>query len=361
MKYNIALVPGDGIGPEIVGAAVEVLKTVADKFGHEFVFNTYLAGGSALDEFGIPLPQETIDGCLASDSVLLGAVGGPKWDEVPNNMRPEKALLGLRKALGLYTNLRPAAIQPALAEACVLRPDIAEKGFDLMIVRELTGGIYFGDRGRNEAGDAAYDTEAYSVMEIERVARRAFETARKRKGHLTSVDKANVLETSRLWRETVHRLGETEYPDVRLDDMYVDNAAMQIIRDPSFFDVVVTSNMFGDILSDEASQVTGSIGLLASASLGESSRGMYEPIHGSAPDIAGKDLANPIATVLSAAMMLRYSFDLAEEADFIENAVAAVLEEGWRTADIKAPGQEDWLKGSEMRDKILEKLQAHTL
>ena len=356
MKYNIALVPGDGIGPEIVGATVEVLKITAGKFGHDFAFNTYLAGGSALDEFGVPLPQETVDGCLASDSVLLGAVGGPKWDAVPNHMRPEKALLGLRKALGLYTNLRPAAIQPALAEACVLRPDIAAKGFDLMIVRELTGGIYFGDRGRNEVGDAAYDTEAYSVMEIERVARRAFETARRRKGHLTSVDKANVLETSRLWRETVHRLGETEYPDVRLDDMYVDNAAMQIIRDPSFFDVLVTSNMFGDILSDEASQVTGSIGLLASASLGDSSRGMYEPIHGSAPDIAGKDLANPIATVLSAAMMLRYSFDLAEEADYIEKAVADVLSEGWRTADIKAPGQEDWLRGSEMKDKILEKL-----
>lgn len=356
MKYNIALVPGDGIGPEIVGATVEVLKITAGKFGHDFAFNTYLAGGSALDEFGVPLPQKTVDGCLASDSVLLGAVGGPKWDAVPNHMRPEKALLGLRKALGLYTNLRPAAIQPALAEACVLRPDIAAKGFDLMIVRELTGGIYFGDRGRNEAGDAAYDTEAYSVMEIERVARRAFETARRRKGHLTSVDKANVLETSRLWRETVHRLGETEYPDVRLDDMYVDNAAMQIIRDPSFFDVLVTSNMFGDILSDEASQVTGSIGLLASASLGDSSRGMYEPIHGSAPDIAGKDLANPIATVLSAAMMLRYSFDLAEEADYIEKAVADVLSEGWRTADIKAPGQEDWLRGSEMKDKILEKL-----
>ena len=356
MKYKIALVPGDGIGPEIVGAAQEVLKITADRFGHEFEFSTYLAGGSALDQFGVPLPQETVDGCLASDSVLLGAVGGPKWDEVPNHMRPEKALLGLRKALGLYTNLRPAAIQPALSQACVLREDIAAKGFDLMIVRELTGGIYFGDRGRNEAGDAAYDTEAYSVMEIERVARRAFETARRRKGHLTSVDKANVLETSRLWRETVHRLGETEYPDVRLDDMYVDNAAMQIIRDPSFFDVVVTSNMFGDILSDEASQVTGSIGLLASASLGDSQRGMYEPIHGSAPDIAGKDLANPIATVLSAAMMLRYSFDLAEEADFIENAVSAVLEEGWRTADIKAPGQEDWLKGSEMKAKILQKL-----
>ena len=356
MKYNIALVPGDGIGPEIVGAAVEALKITGEKFGHEFECTTYLAGGAALDKYGVPLPQETVDGCLASDSVLLGAVGGPKWDSVPNNMRPEKALLGLRKALGLYTNLRPAAIQPALAGACVLRPDIAAKGFDLMIVRELTGGIYFGERGRNEAGDAAYDTEAYSVMEIERVARRAFETARKRKGHLTSVDKANVLETSRLWRETVHRLGETEYPDVRLDDMYVDNAAMQIVRDPSFFDVLVTSNMFGDILSDEVSQVTGSIGLLASASLGDSSRGMYEPIHGSAPDIAGKDLANPIATILSAAMMLRYSFDLAEEADYIEKAVADVLEEGWRTADIKAPGQEDWLKGSEMKDKILGKL-----
>ena len=356
MKFNIALVPGDGIGPEVIADAVEVLNRTAEKFGHEFIFTEYAAGGNAIDKYGEPLPQATIDGCLASDSVMLGAVGGPKWDKLGGDKRPEKALLGLRKALGLYTNLRPAAIQPALAEACVLRPDIAAKGFDLMIVRELTGGIYFGDRGRNEAGDAAYDTEAYSVMEIERVARRAFETARRRKGHLTSVDKANVLETSRLWRETVHRLGETEYPDVRLDDMYVDNAAMQIIRDPSFFDVLVTSNMFGDILSDEASQVTGSIGLLASASLGDSSRGMYEPIHGSAPDIAGKDLANPIATVLSAAMMLRYSFDLAEEADYIEKAVADVLSEGWRTADIKAPGQEDWLRGSEMKDKILEKL-----
>jgi 3-isopropylmalate dehydrogenase len=271
-------------------------------------------------------------------------------------MRPEKALLGLRKELGLYTNLRPASIQPALAGACVLRPDIAARGFDLMIVRELTGGIYFGERGRNEAGDAAYDTEAYSVMEVERVARRAFETARKRNGHVTSVDKANVLETSRLWRETVHRLGASEYPDVKLDDMYVDNAAMQIIRDPSFFDVLVTSNMFGDILSDEASQVTGSIGLLASASLGDSSRGLYEPIHGSAPDIAGKDLANPIAAILSAAMMLRYSFDLAKEADAIEKAVADVLSDGLRTADIKAPGQEDWIKGSEMKAAILEKL-----
>jgi len=356
MTYKIAMVPGDGIGPEVTGAAAEVLRAVSDIYSCSFEFKEYLAGGCALDATGVPLPPETVDGCLASDSVLLGAVGGPKWDAVPNHMRPEKALLGLRKELGLYTNLRPASIQPALAEACVLRPDIAARGFDLMIVRELTGGIYFGERGRNESGDAAYDTEAYSVMEIERVARRAFETARKRRGHVTSVDKANVLETSRLWRETVHRLGETEYPDVRLDDMYVDNAAMQIIRDPSFFDVIVTSNMFGDILSDEASQVTGSIGLLASASLGESSRGMYEPIHGSAPDIAGKDVANPIAAILSAAMMLRYSFDLAEEADAIERAVTDVLSDGLRTADIKAPGQGDWIKGSEMKAAILEKL-----
>ena len=357
MKYKIALVPGDGIGPEVVSAAVEALQLIGKKYGHEFEFTKYPAGGCAIDEYGIPLPQETIDGCLASDSVLLGAVGGPKWDSQPNHLRPEKALLGLRKQLGLYTNLRPAVIQPALADACVLRPDIAARGFDLMIVRELTGGIYFGDRGRSEDGSSAYDTEQYSVAEVERVARRAFETARKRRRHVTSVDKANVLESSRLWRETVHRLGETEYPDVTLDDMYVDNAAMQIIRDPSFFDVVVTSNMFGDILSDEASQVTGSIGLLASASLGESSRGMYEPIHGSAPDIAGKDLANPIATILSAAMMLRYSFDLTEEADCIEKAVADVLAEGWRTADIKAPEAEDWLSGSEMKQKILDKLQ----
>ncbi len=356
MNFNIALVPGDGIGPEIVGGAVKVMEAAANKFGHKFNFMTYLAGGCAIDKYGEPLPQVTIDGCLASDSVLLGAVGGPKWDHLSGSMRPEKALLGLRKVLGLYTNLRPAALQPALAEACVLRPDIAEKGFDLMIVRELTGGIYFGERGRNEAGNAAYDTEAYSVMEIERVARAAFEIARKRRKHLTSVDKANVLETSRLWRETVHRLGQTEYPDVTLDDMYVDNAAMQIIRAPSFFDVIVTSNMFGDILSDEASQVTGSIGLLASASLGETTRGMYEPIHGSAPDIAGKDLANPIATILSAAMMLRYSFDLAEEADFIEKAVSDVLSAGWRTADIKAPDDENYLSGSQMTAKILEYL-----
>lgn len=356
MRAGIAVVPGDGIGPEVTSAAVEVLETVAGKYGHEFDFKTYIAGGCAIDKYGEPLPKETLEGCLDSDSVLLGAVGGPKWDGLPGKLRAENALLGLRKGLELFTNLRPAVIQPALIDACVLRPDIAARGFDIMIVRELTGGIYFGERGRNEAGDTAFDTEIYSVSEIERVARRAFEVARKRKNHVTSIDKANVLESSRLWRETVHRLGEEEYPDVVLDDMLVDNAAMQIIRDPSFFDVIVTSNMFGDILSDEASQVTGSIGLLASASLGASQRGMYEPIHGTAPDIAGKDLANPIAAILSAAMMLRYSFDLSEEADEIEKAVSDVLLEGLRTADIKEPGAETWIRGSEMKEKILGKL-----
>lgn len=356
MRATIAVVPGDGIGPEVTSAAVEVLESIGKKYGHDFEFKTYIAGGGAIDKYGEPLPKETLEGCLASDSVLLGAVGGPKWDGLSGEMRAEQALLKLRKGLELYTNLRPAKVQPALKDACVLRPDIAERGCDIMIVRELTGGIYFGERGRNESGDTAYDTEIYSAYEIERVARRAFEIARKRKSHVTSVDKANVLESSRLWRETVHRLGEEEYPDVKLDDMLVDNTAMQIIRDPSFFDVIVTSNMFGDILSDEASQVTGSIGLLASASLGASQRGMYEPIHGTAPDIAGKDLANPIAAILSAAMMLRFSFDLTEEADEIDNAVSDVLLEGWRTADIKDPDAESWLKGSEMKQKILEKL-----
>lgn len=357
MKYKIAIVPGDGIGPEIIKDAVEILEKTADKYGHIFEFSEYDAGGAAIDKYGIPLPEETVNGCIDSDSVLFGAVGGPKWDEVPNQLRPEKAVLGLRKALGLYTNLRPAAIQPALRDACVLRPDITEKGFDIMIVRELTGGIYFGERGRNDAGDAAYDTESYSVMEIERVARRAFETARKRKSHVTSVDKSNVLETSRLWRETVSRIGAEEYPDVLLDHMYVDNAAMQMVREPSFFDVILTSNMFGDILSDEASQLTGSIGLLASASLGDTQRGLYEPIHGSAPDIVGTGMANPIAAILSAAMMLRYSFDLTKEADCIEKGVAKVLEDGFRTRDIIASESEPWIGGSEMKDRILAEIQ----
>ena len=335
MEKNIALLRGDGIGPEIVDSAVAVLEKVAEKFGHTFNFTPYLIGGAAIDATGIPLPQETVDGCLASDSVLLGAVGGPKWDTLPASIRPEKGLLGIRSAMGLYTNLRPAKLYPALKDECPLRADIVAQGFDLMMVRELTGGIYFGERGRREGkyGPEAWDTEAYSVMEVERIARAAFDAARKRRHNVISIDKANVLETSRLWRETVHRIAK-EYPDITCTDMLVDNAAMQLVRRPSQFDVVVTSNMFGDILSDEASQITGSIGMLASASLGEGTRGLYEPIHGSAPDIAGQDKANPIATVLSAAMMLRYAFDMAEEADCIEAAVDKVLEDGVRTADI---------------------------
>ena len=356
MNYEIALVRGDGIGPEIVDSAVRVLEKVGEKYGHEFCTTPYLAGGSAIDACGVPLPEETVQGCLASDSVLLGAVGGPKWDGLPGDRRPEKALLGLRSALGLYTNLRPAKLYAPLRESCPLRADIVAEGFDLMMVRELTGGIYFGERGRREGayGPEAYDTEAYSVMEIERIARAAFDAARKRRGHVTSIDKANVLETSRLWRETVHRVAE-EYPDVTLSDMLVDNAAMQLVRRPSQFDVVVTSNMFGDILSDEASQITGSIGLLPSASLGATKRGLYEPIHGSAPDIAGQDRANPIATILSVAMMLRYSFDLAGEADCIERAVDSALADGLRTADIAAPGAES-LGCRAMTDAILARI-----
>ncbi|MBR7181323.1 MAG: 3-isopropylmalate dehydrogenase, partial [Clostridia bacterium] len=316
---------------------------------------SYLIGGCAIDATGAPLPEETVAGCLAADSVLLGAVGGPKWDTMPGNLRPEKALLGIRAAMELFTNLRPAKLYPALAGDRPLRADIVAGGFDLMIVRELTGGIYFGERGRREGkyGEEAYDTECYSRMEIERIARVAFETARKRSCRLVSIDKANVLESSRLWREVLHEMAK-EYPDVTVSDMLVDNAAMQLVRNPAQFDVIVTSNMFGDILSDEASQLTGSIGMLPSASLGATTRGLYEPIHGSAPDIAGKHIANPIATILSAAMMLRYSFGMAEEADAIVAAVDAVLEQGCRTADLAhgAPS----LSTEEMTDAILSQL-----
>ena len=355
MEFQIALIKGDGIGPEIVDSAVRVLEKIGQKYGHTFHCTPYLAGGCAIDATGIPLPEETVQGCLNADSVLLGAVGGPKWDKNPGHLRPEKALLGLRAALGLFTNLRPAKIYPALAGDCPLRPDIVANGFDMVMVRELTGGIYFGERGRREGkyGSEAYDTEAYSVMEIERIARVAFETARKRRKNVISIDKANVLETSRLWRETVHRIAE-EYPDVSCTDMLVDNAAMQLVRNPTQFDVVVTTNMFGDILSDEASQITGSIGLLPSASLGSTKRGLYEPIHGSAPDIAGQNKANPIATILSAAMMLRYSFDLGKEADEIEAAVDRVLNKGLRTADLG--GGEASLSCTEMTDAILGEL-----
>lgn len=357
MNFNIALLRGDGIGPEIVDSAVAVLEKIASGFGHSFSFTPYLIGGSAIDAVGEPLPQETVDGCLASDSVLLGAVGGPKWDNLPGEKRPEKALLGIRAALGLYTNLRPAKLYPALRGASPLRADIISDGFDLMMVRELTGGIYFGERGRREGklGAEAYDTESYSVMEIERIGKIAFETAMKRNKRLTSIDKANVLETSRLWREIMHKLSE-KYPQVEYSDMLVDNAAMQLVKNPKQFDVIVTSNMFGDILSDEASQITGSIGMLASASLGDSTRGMYEPIHGSAPDIAGQNKANPIATILSAAMMLRYSFGLSNEADCIETAVNKVLDAGFKTADLLGSVSGEALSCTEMTEKILAEL-----
>ncbi|MBQ8351223.1 MAG: 3-isopropylmalate dehydrogenase [Clostridia bacterium] len=355
MTYKIGLLRGDGIGPEIVDSAVRVLEAIATKYNHKFEFTPYLIGGAALDACGVPLPEETVKGCLASDSVLLGAVGGPKWDTLPGNMRPEKALLGIRAAMELFTNLRPAKLYPALKGDCPLREDIVANGFDIMIVRELTGGIYFGERGTREGkyGEEAYDTESYSRMEIERIAKVAFETARKRNKKLTSIDKANVLDTSRLWRKIVHEMA-AEYPDVECLDMLVDNAAMQLVRNPAQFDVIVTSNMFGDILSDEASQITGSIGMLPSASLGNTTRGLYEPIHGSAPDIAGMNKANPIATILSAAMMLLYSFNLVEESEAIVGAVDRVLNAGYRTADIAHGGEA--LGTKEMTDKIIEML-----
>ncbi len=357
MEFNIALLKGDGIGPEIVNSAVAVLEKTAEKFGHKFNFTPYLIGGCAIDATGKPLPQETVDGCLASDSVLLGAVGGPKWDDQPGENRPEKALLGIRSALELYTNLRPAKLYPALRNASPLKDEIVGDGFDLMIVRELTGGIYFGDRGYRQGkyGEEAYDTEAYSVTEIERIGRVAFDSAMKRNKKLCSIDKANVLESSRLWRKTMYNLAE-EYPEVEYSDMFVDNAAMQLVRNPRQFDVIVTSNMFGDILSDEASQITGSIGMLASASMGATTRGMYEPIHGSAPDIAGQNKANPIATILSAAMMLRFSFGLSDEADAIEKAVDDVLNAGWRTADLVGSSEVTPLTCTEITEKILEAL-----
>ncbi len=357
MNFNIALLKGDGIGPEIVESAVAVLEKTAEKFGHNFNFTPYLIGGSAIDATGKPLPEETVEGCLASDSVLLGSVGGPKWDTLPGDCRPEKALLGIRAALGLFTNLRPAKLYKALKDECPLRADIVANGFDLMMVRELTGGIYFGERGRREGqyGEEAYDTECYSKMEVERIARVAFETARKRGKNVISIDKANVLESSRLWRATVHEIAE-EYPDVTCTDMLVDNAAMQLVKNPAQFDVAVTSNMFGDILSDESSQITGSIGMLPSASLGVTKRGMYEPIHGSAPDIAGQNKANPIATILSASMMLRYSFDLDKEADAIEEAVDKFLEKGYRTADLVGNTGVKPLSTTEVTEKILELL-----
>ncbi len=336
--YKIAVLKGDGIGPEIVEQAMAVLEKAGKKFGFGVEFHEALLGGSAIDATGVPLPQETIDTCKAADSTLLGAVGGPKWDSQPSNNRPEKGLLGIRAALGLFANLRPAVIFPELRSASPLKEDIIGDNLDLLIVRELTGGIYFGERGRGEENGVpyAYDTEKYSVPEIERIVRVAFDMAMKRRKRLCSVDKANVLESSRLWREQVQRIAK-EFPEVTVDYLYVDNCAMQLVRNPKQFDVIVTSNMFGDILSDEASMISGSIGMLASASLSAGKAGLYEPIHGSAPDIAGTGKANPLATILSAAMMLRYSLDQPAAADAIEAAVSKALQQA-RTADIAAPG-----------------------
>ena len=339
MTRHIALIPGDGIGPEIVAQARRVLDRVAQLYGHEFVYTEVAMGGNAIDQYGDPLPQEMLDKCLSSDSVLLGAVGGPKWNGVPGPQRPEKGLLRLRAGMGVYSNNRPAKIWPQLSSASPLKPEIVDKGIDFIIVRELIGGIYFGKHETvTEGGEpVAIDELRYSESEIRRIGRIGFETARKRNHKLCSVEKSNVLDSSRLWKKVMHELA-SEYPDVELSDMLVDNCAMQIVKDPSQFDVIVTENMFGDILSDEASMITGSIGMIPSSSLGDGTRGLYEPIHGSAPDIAGKDIANPIGTILAGAMMLRYSFDMAAEADCIESAVSAVLDGGYRTGDIQSPG-----------------------
>ena len=354
MEYHLAVIPGDGIGPDVVEQTLLVLDKVGEKFGHTFHYNKVLAGGCAIDATGGCLPQETIDVCKASDAVLLGAVGGWKWDNLPGDQRPERALLGLRKALGLFANLRPALLFELLADASPLKPEILAGGLDIVVVRELTGGIYFGEKGFKDTdlGPAAYDVEQYAEEEVRRIAKVAFDMAMKRSKHVTSVDKANVLESSRLWRRVVAEVGK-DYPEVTLDNLYVDNAAMQLVRNPRQFDVIVTSNIFGDILSDEASQITGSIGMLPSASLAQGNFGMYEPVHGSAPDIAGQDKANPMATILSAAMMLRYTFGLGKEADAVENAVKAVLDQGYRTPDLFA-GEGTLIGTAEMGRRIAE-------
>lgn len=336
-EFNIALIPGDGIGPEIVSAAVKVLDAVAKKYNHKFNYEEVYMGGCAIDKFGTSLPDESIEKALASDSVLLGAVGGPKWDGVPREIRPEAGLLKIRKSLGLYSNLRPSILNPRLKNASPLKDAKLEGGLDIMVVRELTGGIYFGKREAAPDGSWASDEERYSVEEVERIGKIAFETAMLRNKKVVSVDKANVLESSRLWRRTMTKLAEN-YPEVEISHMYVDNAAMQLAINPAQFDVLVTSNIFGDILSDLSSAIAGSIGMLPSASLGSTKRGMYEPIHGSAPDIAGMDIANPIGTILSAAMMLELSFGLLDEAKAVRNAVDTALDTNARTADIMSEG-----------------------
>ena len=345
MKLNITCIPGDGIGPEIVAEAKKVLNKVAEVYGHKITYKDILMGGASIDVHGVPLTDEAIADAKAADAVLMGSIGGntstSPWYKLPPEKRPEAGLLKIRKALNLFANLRPAVLYQELSDACPLRKDISDRGFDLLIMRELTGGLYFGARHTTEVDGVrtAVDTLTYNENEIRRIAIKAFDIARKRRGIVTSVDKANVLDSSRLWRKVVEEVAK-DYPDIALSHMLVDNCAMQLVRDPSQFDVILTENMFGDILSDEASMVTGSIGMLASASLNDSKFGLYEPSHGSAPDIAGMDIANPIATILSAAMMLRYSFDLDKEADAIEMAVKSILKKGYRTADIMAEGCE---------------------
>ena len=349
---KIAVIPGDGIGPEVIGATLEVLERVG-----KFEFQSVAMGGNAIDKYGEPLPAESLKICQDSDATLLGAVGGPKWDNQPPEKRPEKGLLGIRAGLKVFANIRPAKIFAPLAGACPLRKDIAEKGIDFIIVRELTGGIYFGEHKyftTPEGERAASDLMQYSEHEIRRIAHVAFKMAMGRRKIVTSVDKANILNTSRFWREIVEDVAK-DYPEVKLNHLYVDNASMQLIRVPSEFDVIVTENTFGDILSDEASQIVGSIGMIPSASLGEDNRGLYEPIHGSAPDIAGQDKANPIGTILAGAMMLRYSFNMNNEADKIENAVDEVLREGLRTPDIYTEGTK-LITGSQMKAAIISKL-----
>lgn len=351
MEYNIAVIRGDGIGPEIASQAIRVLDKIGELKGHKFNYTEVLAGGAAIDALGEPLPAAELEKCRRSDAVLLAAVGGEKWDNLPVDKRPEAGLLGLRGGLGLFANLRPAIIYPELKDACPLKDEIIGDKLDIMVMRELTGDVYFGEKGGDDK--RMYDIMNYSDYEVERIARIAFETAKARSKKVTSVDKSNVLATSKLWRNIVIKVAQ-DYPDIELNHMYVDNAAMQLVRNPGQFDVILTGNLFGDILSDEASMITGSIGMLPSASLGSTSLGMFEPVHGSAPDIAGKGLANPIAMILSAAMLLRYSLKLEDEAKSIENAVGEVLADGLRTADIAAGGA--YVSTDEMGDAILAKI-----
>ena len=360
MEFNVTLIPGDGIGPEIVREARKVLDRVAEKYGHRFTYKEVLMGGCSIDAYGVPLTDEALATAKASDAVLLGAVGGrvgvDSWYELPPTKRPEAGLLAIRKGLELFANLRPAYLYSELKGACPLKEEVADKGFDMIIVRELTGGLYFGERSTKEIDGVvtAVDTLKYDENEIRRIAIKAFEIAMKRNKHIISVDKANVLDTSRLWRKIVAEVSK-DYPEVKVEDMLVDNCAMQLVKDPAQFDVVLTENMFGDILSDEASMITGSIGMLSSASLGAGRLGLYEPSHGAAPDIAGQDKANPIATILSAAMMLRYSFDLDKEAAAVEAAVKSVISEGYRTVDIMADGMKQ-VSTTQMGDLIAERV-----